>query len=103
MKPATLMPASRASASRTAQNSASRAMLVRCPAMVKERLRRPCDMRRSTGARFGMDHLFRAHETIEFLRGDIAEAHRFFFQRRAVLVRHLGYLGRIVIADRGRK
>ena len=44
-------------------------------------------------------HALRPHQAIELLGRDIAEPHRFLAQRRAVLVRGLGDLGGLVVAD----
>jgi hypothetical protein len=45
------------------------------------------------------DHLLRPHQGVELLVRHIAPAHRLVAQRRAVLVRGLGDLGGVVVAD----
>src|SRR5579871_3007246 len=44
-------------------------------------------------------HLLRPDQHVELLRADIAEPERLLAERRAVLVRGLGDLGRLVVAD----
>src|SRR3990172_4795239 len=98
---ATDLPSARAMVTSPSQKSFSSETDVRCRAMVSERLLLGRAMLESLA--FWPDHALGPHQAVEFLLEHMAEPYRLLTQGGAALMRGLGDLARLVVADMRRK
>src|SRR3990172_4898015 len=98
---ATDLPSARAMVTSASQKSFSSETDVRWRAMVSERLLLGRAMLESLALR--ADHVLGPYQTVEFLLEHMAEPNRLLAQGGAALMRGLGDLARLVVADMRRK
>src|SRR4030042_4847701 len=98
---ATDLPSARAMVTSPSKKSFSSETDVRCRAMVSERLLLGRAMLESLA--FWTDHVLGPHQAVEFLLEHMAEPYRLLTQGGAALMRGLGDLARLVVADMRRQ